>query len=140
MLARPLAKYVLFHIVCFIHSGRGLPGSSHRPDRDRCTSASKQMWGEAGVNGQLARREDRRFPVGCCPRCSRQCGAHRGSLQTGSPAGHFIMAFAVQLWTSTGLFVLRDFFGNFLPLGRFSRICLVLFLLFRTRSCLEVRG
>ena len=70
MLARPLVKYVVFLLSLSLSTFVVLPGASRRPDRDLCTSASKQMWGEAGENGQLVLREDRRFILGCCPLCS----------------------------------------------------------------------
>jgi hypothetical protein len=69
----------------------------------RSMRASKQMWGEAGENGQLVLREDRRFILGCCPQCSRYCGAHFGSLQTGSPAGHLNLAICSSLSCSLSL-------------------------------------
>lgn len=97
MLARPLFKYAVFCIVCHRPLLWFSPGASHRPDRDLCTSASKQMWGEAGENGQLVLREDRRFNLRCSPHGSRPCGAHFGSLQTGSPAGHFNLALPALL-------------------------------------------
>ena len=68
--ARLLPDMVCFTFFVIVHSGSGLPGTSHGPDRDPCASASKQMLGEAGENGQLVLREDRRFILGCCPFCS----------------------------------------------------------------------